>query len=333
MFVTGSTTPSPAMRTMEKFNGLTIIMDEADLPHSETSADWIQMLNTGYKKGFGILRTKMNNGEAEIEVFDGFGPKILNMRGSFPDDATESRCLTWKTSPGQAIRNDIERFISDRDKYNEEALAIRNKLVAFRLKRFSDIKPNYNHEAMRHLPGRLVEITVPMLSISDEPEFQKAIMQFVDEMNEEIIGERTETLAAKVLEGLLRAYYLPDDKALMGHDELLLQVAHVTRQANRVINRENMEASLAGDEEEGGKLKKEMSSGFVGKIIKTDLSLSTQKAKVGSRPKVVVWDKERVKGLVERYGFFELELELIVKAGERKAKNDDGSNTQQPLDL
>jgi hypothetical protein len=341
LFVTGSTTPSPVFRTMEKWGGCTVTMDEADLPHSETSADWTQMLNTGYKKGFGILRTSMANGEAKVEVFSAFGPKILNMRGRFTDDATESRCLTWETSAGRGVRADIERFIQDRDAYKEEARELRNALLKFRLQRWRDVTPNYNAEAMKDMPGRLVEITVPLLSISEEEQFKASIMEFVEAMNRKAISQRSMTLAAKVLQGLLMAHYLPDEVARNAPDALQMQVAHVTRQTNRLINRENAEASLYGDDQDDeSRPAKQMSSGYVGKILNNDLNLETEKATVGTRPMVLKWDTKRIGALIVRYGLEETVAELVQRAQEIEdqeaaglAENDPKSGQQQEIKL
>lgn len=330
IFVTGSTTPSPVFRTMEKWNGLTVVMDEADLPHSETSHDWIQMLNTGYKQGFGILRTSMSNGEATVDVFSAFGPKILNMRGRFQDDATESRCLTWETSSGRGIRHDIERFIEDRDGYYQQALEIRNQLLAFRLRKWKDVEPDYNHEAMKHLPGRLVEITVPLLSITDEKAFKDSIMDFIAAMNRQAITQRAMTLPAKVLEGILRAYYVPDSKAREAPDALRLQVAHITRQANRIMNIENAEASLFDDDDEDYRRPaRQLSAGRVGKLINNELNLQTEKASVGTRPMVLRWDIERINALVIRYGLEELLEELVIKENQRQQEKEDSAEASQ----
>lgn len=332
LFITGAATPSPVFRTMTKWNGVTVIMDEADLPHSETSADWLQMLNTGYKRGFDLLRTAMTAGEATVEVFSAFGPKVMNMRGRFADDATESRCLTWQTSAGRGVRDDIERYIQDREGYYAAAQALRNQLLAFRLHRWRHVTPNYNHEATKHMPGRLVEITVPLLSITDEETFQASIMEFIQHMNRQAIEERYSTLPAKVLEGILRAKYLPDEKAQEGPDELLLQVAHITRQTNRVINRENAEASLYDDvEDEDYKPAKQVGYGGVGKTLRNSLNLSTKKATIGTRPMILEWDAARVNALIIRYGMEDLLLELGEKAYERQQKAETDIGKQQPL--
>ena len=333
IFVTGSTTPSPVFRLMERWNGMTVIMDEADLPHTDTSADWIQMLNTGYKKGFSILRTAMVAGEAVVESFNAFGPKVLNMRGKFTDDATESRCLTWETASGRGIRHDIPRYM-DRDVFLNEAQEIRNKLLAFRLKTWSTIEVDYNHEATKNVPGRLVEITVPLMSISNDAEFKGNVMSFIRRMNERAIMDRQATLEAKVVEAIMRCMYLPDLKILELPEkyqvELSLQVAHITRQTNRIINRENAEASLGDDGEY--KAPKEMSTSYVGKIIGNKLNLETRRSTIGTRAKVIKQDDEfrnRLNALVIRYGMEDLWLELIAKGEEERLKRMGSKSAEQ----
>lgn len=330
IWITGSTTPSPVFRTMERWGGLTVVMDEADLPHSETSADWVQMLNTGYKRGFAILRTNMKNGEAVPEAFDGFGPKILNMRGRFADDATESRCLTWETNSGRGVRADILRYM-DRDVFIKEGQDLRNKLLTFRLRNFTSIEVDYNHEATRDLPGRLVEITVPLMSISKDEGFKANVMEFIQQMNQKAIITRQATLAGKVLEAVLRAYWLPDDRVMELPDShiqvLKLQVAHITRQANKILNDENAEASLGDDED--FKPQKQLSASYVGKIIGNELNLETEKASVGTRPMVIKWDESRIQALVARYGLEDYEVELITKCGERLKKLEAAQAAQQ----
>lgn len=318
IMITGSTTPSPVFRLMQQWNGLTIVMDEADLPQVETSGDWTMMLNTGYKRESGILRTAISNGEARVEAFSAFGPKILNMRGKFPDDATESRCLTWETSSGRAYRDDIPRYMN-REQFKQEALEIRNKLLRWRLQTWADVEPDYNQERTKHLPGRLVEITVSLLSISKDPEFRERILTFVERMNERAVMERQDTMEAKVLLGILRAYYLPDQAILDLpdglHESLKLQVAHITRQTNRLINEENAAASLQGDDYQP---QKETSSAHIGKIISNKLNLETAKATVGTRPKVLVWDPLRINALIVRYGYEDVVMDLAAQAYERE---------------
>lgn len=316
MFVTGMTTPSPVFRTMRNWNGCTVVMDEADLPHTETSADWVQMFNTGYKRGFGILRTAMVAGEATVEAFNAFGPKIINMRGRFPDAATESRCLTWETSSGRGIRPDIPRYM-DRETFIREATDLRNMLLAYRLRTFTSIEVDYNNEKTREMPGRLVEITVPLMSITQSPEFKGSIMEFIEKMNQQAIMDRAASLPAKILEAILRAYYVPDALARKNDPRLQLQVAHITRQANMLMNSENDEALAEGEEVFR---KKQLTAGGVGKILKNDLHLETEAAKVSSnRSQCLVWDIDRIGGLIVRYGMEDVVGDLMQEQARLEA--------------
>lgn len=323
IFVTGSTTPSPVFRLMTMWQGMTLVMDEADLPHSETSADWVQMFNTGYKDGFAILRSVVKNGEIMPEAFSGFGPKIINMRGKFTDDATESRCLTWETASGRGIREDIPRYM-DREVFMEEASHLRNQLLMFRLRNRQDVQVDYNHEGTKHLPGRLVEITVPLMSISKDAAFKESVMEFMARMNEKAIVDRQSTLVAKVLEAIFRAWYLPDDRAQDAPDALKMQVAHITRQANFIMNRENAEAMLEEDDDSSNRFSgnKQLNSVRVGKIISDQLNLETVKATIGTRPKVLPYESQmdRLNALMVRYGLEDVVMDLAAEAGKRAAQ-------------
>lgn len=316
-FVTGSTTPSPVFRKIQEWNGLTLVMDEADLPHSETSAEWVQMFNVGYKKEFAILRTAITPSGAKVEAFSAFGPKVLNMRGKFMDDATESRCLTWETSSGRAVRSDIPRFITDFEAFMNEAQEIRNMLLSWRMDRYQSVNIDYNHERTVNMPGRLVEITVPLMSITDSEEFKAKLFEHIEHMNRQAVMDRSATIPAKIFEAILRCQYLPDEKALDGPDDLWLQVAHITRQANRLIDRENEEALAEGEEAIN---KKRLSAGYVGKVISNELNLQTYKATIGTRPRVVEFDRERFQALILRFGFEEDLLPELVMRGEEAAE-------------
>ena len=335
IFVTGSTTPSPVFRLMTLWNGMTLVMDEADLPHSETSADWVQMFNTGYKDGFAILRSVVKNGEIMPEAFSGFGPKIINMRGKFTDDATESRCLTWETASGRGIRGDIPRYM-DRDVFIKEARELRNKLLMFRLRNRQDVVVDYNHEGTKHLPGRLVEITVPLMSISKDPQFKESVMDFMARMNDKAIGDRQSTLEAKILEAIFRAWYLPDERANDEPDSIRMKVAHITRQANWIINRENAEAAVEDDDEaSGGKFgnaNRQLNNVRVGKIISDKLNLETVKATIGTRPKVLPYEtqSERLNALMIRYGLEDVVMDMAAEAQRRATSAGQADESSPP---
>ncbi len=319
VLTSGSTTPSPFFRLNEMWHGMTLALDEADLPNSEASVEWMQMLNNGYKKGMPLLRTKISNGNADVEAFSVFGPKIIGMRGRFPDHATESRCLTWETSAGRAIRADIDRYY-DRDEFEEDARRLRNKLLQWRLSVFTDIEVDYNNKEFQNLPGRTIEIMVPLQSISQEPAFRESIRKFMEEINDNEIMTRQTTLPAKVLLGLITAYCRPDSKAHDGDERDLLAVGHITRWTNRTINRENEEGELDDDGEDDGPAnrKRSISSRKIGALLRNELNLQIKRSTSRNKARVVDWDETRINALIIRYGYEQEFMDLLKEKRARE---------------
>ena len=90
---------------------------------------------------------------------------------------------------------------------------MRNMLLAYRLRTFTSIQVDYNNEKTREMPGRLVEITVPLMSITQSPDFKKpALWNSSKKMNQQAIMDR----AASTLTGerswrrSCASYYVPD---------------------------------------------------------------------------------------------------------------------------
>lgn len=107
--------------------------------------------------------------------------------------------------------------------------------------------------------------------------------------------------AGIVVEAIFRARYTPDEKALKRPEALWLQVSHITRQANRLVE-------LRGEFESLG-------YAFLGKILANQLGLETRKAIVGTRPMVLVWDKRKLQELAHEYDLVGLVNELSASSG------------------
>jgi len=87
-----------------------------------------------------VLRTLQNRyKEFNPHAFAVFGPKLVAMRGSFEDQALESRFLTEETGM-RPLRSDIP--IQLPKALREEALVLRNRLLHFRLSEFFSIEPD-----------------------------------------------------------------------------------------------------------------------------------------------------------------------------------------------
>jgi hypothetical protein len=137
-FAAGASTVSPIFHTLDRFGG-TLVLDEADLRFSDATADLVKLFNNGNVRGMPILRTMQNrHKEFNPAAFNVFGPKIIAMRGSFDDDALESRFITEDTGL-LALRPDIPLHVPD--SLHTEALSLRNRLLDFRLKQRFSIVP------------------------------------------------------------------------------------------------------------------------------------------------------------------------------------------------
>ena len=143
-FASGASTVSPIFHTLDTFGG-TLVLDEADLRFSDKTADLVKILNNGTVKGLPVLRTLQNRQkEFNPAAFNVFGPKIIAMRGSFGDQALESRFLSEEMG-NRPLRNDIP--IQLPNSLKTEALYLRNQLLHFRLTNLFAIKSD---------PSRLV---------------------------------------------------------------------------------------------------------------------------------------------------------------------------------
>ena len=136
-FASGASTVSPIFHILDTFGG-TLVLDEADLPFSDAKAELVKILNNGTVAGMPVLRTLQNRyKEFNPYAFKVFGPKIVATRERFDDHALESRFLTEETGLRE-VRRDVPIHLPP--EFKEEALALRNRLLHFRLCEFFKVK-------------------------------------------------------------------------------------------------------------------------------------------------------------------------------------------------
>lgn len=170
-FGSGASTVSPLFHIQDAFRG-TLVLDEADFRFSDEKAEIVKILNNGNVAGMPVLRT-MQNGKGELQprAFQVFGPKVLASRGSYEDQALESRFLT-EAMGGRPLRRDIP--INLPDAYRDEARALRNKLLLyrFRSRHSAAIDPSFVDDA---LEARRNQVLVPLLSVAPDQATREAI--------------------------------------------------------------------------------------------------------------------------------------------------------------
>lgn len=196
IFASGASTVSPIFRILNDVRG-TLIIDEGDFRFSDEKAEIVKILNNGNARGFPVLRSEsVNSREFSPRAYAVFGPKLVSTRGFFQDRALESRCLTEETG-GQRLRGDIPLNLTAL--YQREALAIRNKLLMFRIRNFGRraIDPTL---ADRSIEPRLSQIFVPLLSVIDDAEAQQALREVAREYHRELVADRGMDMEAQVLE-------------------------------------------------------------------------------------------------------------------------------------
>jgi hypothetical protein len=201
-FASAASTVSPIFHTLDTFGG-TLILDESDLRHSGKTADLVKILNNGTVKGLPVLRTLQNrHKEFNPAAFSVFGPKIVAMRGTFRDQALESRFFTEEMGV-RPLRGDIPIQLPDTLK--TEALGLRNRLLHFRLTNLPSIKSD---------PARLVEGIDPRLnqsalslaSLMDDAELREEFASLLRERQKGLVRARAKSVASRTLAAVAEAF-------------------------------------------------------------------------------------------------------------------------------
>jgi hypothetical protein len=196
IFASAASTVSPVFRLLDSFRG-TLILDEGDFRYSDEKSEIVKILNNGNARGFPVLRTEVSSKkEFDPRAYQVFGPKIIATRGFFQDRALESRCVTEDMRGGQ-IRSGIPLNLDER--FHEEARAIRNQLLLYRLRHFKDARAEVRAGA-GDLEPRLQQIFGPLCSVVSDASEREKVIALVSKLNEDLVDERSEAAEAQVLE-------------------------------------------------------------------------------------------------------------------------------------
>jgi hypothetical protein len=191
--VSGSITGPALFRTINMVRG-TMAVDEGDFKHSEEWSDITKVLNNGYTTGLPIVRCERTGNVFEPHAIHVYGPKIISTRSRFSDEALESRCLTFETREEPLPEHiPLQLPLS----FEQEACAIRNKLLQWRFDNFHRIEAR--EKGMRHLVPRSGQIGASLAAVAPTEESRARLIAFLSRND---AGRRENSPKAIVLQAL-----------------------------------------------------------------------------------------------------------------------------------
>ncbi len=169
--------PANIYRNLELYPG-TQFFDEADYNNSPNNSLIQQILIGGNAKSGCVYRSEYTGTSCRPTSFSTFGPKILASHTNFMDDTLESRILTSISYPTK--RSDIPIDLPDYVEW-QDAHALRNRLLCFRMNNRWKIKSSLPCEDLRKYDPRTIEIVNPLLQVTQETRLPESIKYFLDE--------------------------------------------------------------------------------------------------------------------------------------------------------
>lgn len=186
----GSDTDKSIVRTLHNWRG-TALIDEADFSNSNLYSFIVKILNVGYdrKKGW-YRRSKEKDPYGTLQYY-AYGCKLLATRTRYKDMALESRCLT---NIGRENIKEVPLFRLE--KFDGQALLLRNKLTLWRFRNYSRIKEESARLEDKHLSkevygdskesrllsSRVKQIILPLWLIGNE-HLQSKLIELAKKIN------------------------------------------------------------------------------------------------------------------------------------------------------
>ena len=272
IFASGASTVSPIFHTLDLFKGA-LVFDEADFRFSDEKAEVTKIFNNGSVRGFPVLRASMNDKkDFDPRAFEVFGPKLIGMREVFSDFALESRFLTEEMTGAPASTVPI----SLPDRQREEALALRNKLLMFRMRERGSIKIDATL-AGETLSARSNQILLPLLSVTGSDDVRARMRALAEEQAEDLVRSRSTSVEALILETIIELVAKREGAEL-------LALADIRRAALRLY---------------GHEFDRPLTSRFLGSVIRNKLRMRSYKSGVYM---VRVPDNGEMRRLAKRFG-------------------------------
>ena len=217
----------------------------------------------------------MTNRHRELNptAFRVFGPKIIAMRESFSDRALESRFITEETG-GRALRDDVPIHLPDA--FKDEALALRNKLLAWRLRARWTVSADPSR-LIEGVEPRINQTALALLSLIDDATLRSRIAAHLAGEAARMTDERASSLEGTML--------LAVREALASATTAHVSVANIAVAFNRYALPELGHA---------------MTNKWVGSFLRRRLQLRTTKTR--GNYVVPATERLRIDALTKRFG-------------------------------
>ncbi len=196
MIAGGGSTAAALRRILDIYRG-TLVCDEFDAgKDTELTSIVTKILNQGFECGRPML---LCEGESNTPVpYYVFGPKILVLRGTLGDDASESRTISIRMK--QRTRDDVPINLPKVEFYSE-ALTLRNQLLAWRCANLGKISVD-PAQADPELEDRLNQIGAALFAVAGNPGRDR-IVRALRNQQQTIAEDRADSLAGKVFDVVL----------------------------------------------------------------------------------------------------------------------------------
>lgn len=288
MVLAGAATPASMFRMIEDIGG-TLLIDEADFKFSQVGSDIAKILNCGYQRGTPVVRMEPNSqNHYEPRMYEAFGPKIINGRERFRDDATESRCLPHTPRPLERI--DVPRQLPP--EFEAEALQIRNMLLRWRFDNLDSFE--VREVRLEGVRPRTNQILMPLLLIAERLEDQRYaadVRAYAKAIDAQSLEERKSTVESWLID------------------------AYVRWDRNTPTCKDLMQKVLSTATAYDSNLERWLTPKSVSRIV-TTLGFKTKHAKRGSEVSI---DSARLKSLCTRYG-------IVTGSSPESSRKGDGSD-------
>jgi hypothetical protein len=158
--------------------------------------------NTGYQRGFPVLRSERAEGDGEFDVrsYECYGPKLLATRRRFTDEALESRCLTYVTPIIEQLDPKIPLELDKH--FRAAAQQLRNKLLLWRFRKWSTtaIDPTTR---IAGVEPRVNQILQPLLSCVSDDNLRATLYALVQKFSRRMTAERRDGLSGIVAQSIV----------------------------------------------------------------------------------------------------------------------------------